>query len=46
MAEGPNPQSKWSKYKIEDGKLERAEFCLEPGCGPGVFLAIHKDRKS
>ena len=46
MAEGPNPQSKWSKYKIEDGKLERAEFCPEPGCGPGVFLAIHKHRKS
>jgi len=46
MAEGPNPQSKWSKYKIDGDKLVRAEFCPEPGCGPAVFLAIHTDRTS
>ncbi len=42
----PNPNAKWSKYAIaEDGTLERkAEHC--PVCGPGVFLAIHADRKT
>ena len=42
----PNPNAKWSKYAIaEDGTLERkAEHC--PDCGPGVFLAIHADRKT
>ena len=45
MSDGPNASAKWSKYSVEDGKLVRkAEFC--PNCGPGVFLAIHKDRKS
>ena len=43
--EGPNPSGKWAKYAIEDGKLVRkGEPC--PECGQGVFLAIHKDRKS
>ena len=42
----PNPNAKWSKYAIsDDGTLERkAEHC--PNCGPGVFLAIHADRKT
>ncbi|MCH1539963.1 MAG: 30S ribosomal protein S27ae [Candidatus Poseidonia sp.] len=40
----PNATAKWSKYKVEDGKLVRAESC--PECGPGVFLAAHEDRKS
>ncbi len=42
----PNPRAKWSKYAIaEDGTLERkAEHC--PNCGPGVFLAVHADRKT
>ncbi|MAK96993.1 MAG: 30S ribosomal protein S27ae [Candidatus Thermoplasmatota archaeon] len=45
MSDGPNASAKWSKYSVEDGKLVRkAEFC--PTCGPGVFVAIHKDRKS
>lgn len=26
MAEGPNPQSKWAKYKIDGDKLVRADF--------------------
>tara|TARA_B100001540_G_C15749558_1_gene616275 strand:+ start:91 stop:270 length:180 start_codon:yes stop_codon:yes gene_type:complete len=46
MGDGPNSAAKWSKYSIgEDGKLVRkAEFC--PTCGPGVFLAVHANRKS
>tara|TARA_Y200000002_G_scaffold123308_1_gene101127 strand:+ start:900 stop:1070 length:171 start_codon:yes stop_codon:yes gene_type:complete len=44
MGDGPNPKGKWSKYKVEDGKLVRGEHC--PNCGPGVFLAIHNNRKS
>ena len=44
MGDGPNAKAKHSKYKIEDGKLVRAEFCTE--CGPGVFLAVHGNRKS
>ena len=44
MGDGPNAKAKWSKYKVEDGKLIRAENC--PNCGPGVFLAHHNNRKS
>ncbi|MAU75026.1 MAG: 30S ribosomal protein S27ae [Candidatus Poseidoniaceae archaeon] len=46
MGDGPNSSAKWSKYSVgEDGTLTRnAEFC--PTCGPGVFLAIHANRKS
>lgn len=46
MGDGPKAGAKWSKYSVgEDGTLTRkAEFC--PICGPGVFLAAHKDRKS
>ncbi|HVL49592.1 MAG TPA: 30S ribosomal protein S27ae [Candidatus Thermoplasmatota archaeon] len=32
-------------YKIEGGKLVRARKAC-PKCGPGVFLAEHKDRTS
>ena len=47
MGDGPNPRAKHSKYSLEDGKLVRkGEFCPEEGWGPGIFLAIHKDRKS
>lgn len=46
MSDSPNANAKWSKYKIEGDKLERAECCPDPRCGPGVFLAVHKDRKS
>lgn len=39
-------KAKPSKYAIEDGKLVRnGEVCLQPGCGPGIFMAVHKDRK-
>ena len=46
MGDGPNSSAKWSKYSVgEDGTLTRnAEFC--PTCVPGVFLAIHANRKS
>jgi len=34
---------KYKMYEIKDGKLIRKnKFC--PKCGPGVFLANHKDR--
>lgn len=32
-------------YKIEDGKLVRTRKQC-PQCGPGVFLAAHKDRRA
>ncbi len=44
MVEGPNPNSKHSKYDVEDGELVRkGTEC--PNCGPGVFLGEHSDRK-
>ena len=36
------PSEKWKKYKIQDNKLVRSRICLK--CGPGNFLAEHKDR--
>ena len=33
---------KYSKYKVEGGKVTRAPHC--PRCGPGVFLLDAKDR--
>ena len=46
MGDGPKASAKWSQYSVsEDGKLTRkAEFC--PQCGPGVFMAVHSNRKS
>lgn len=36
---------RWTKYEIKDGKLVRKQtFC--PKCGPGNFMAQHKDRLS
>ena len=44
MGEGPNPNSKHSKYEVQDGELVRkGTEC--PVCGPGVFLGEHRDRK-
>jgi len=44
--EKKKPSTKKSScYTVNGDKLERKnQFC--PKCGPGVFLAIHKDRKS
>ncbi len=39
----PAPSKRWAAYKIEGDKLVRVKkFC--PRCGPGVFLAKHKNR--
>jgi len=35
-------QTRTSLYKVDGDKIERlARFC--PKCGPGVFMANHKD---
>ena len=36
------PSQRWKKYKISGDSIERAQSC--PKCGPGMFLANHKDR--
>ena len=33
---------KYSLYKLSGGSVEKARSC--PRCGPGIFLATHKDR--
>lgn len=33
---------KWEKYEVSGDGLKRKRYC--PRCGPGVFLAQHKDR--
>jgi ubiquitin-small subunit ribosomal protein S27Ae len=39
------PYNIYKSYVIQGGKLERKNrFC--PKCGPGVFMATHKDRKT
>ncbi len=38
------PSQKWKCYSVESGVLKRKACC--PKCGPGIFLAIHKDRQS
>ncbi len=39
-----NPSKKYTQYTVSGDKIEKAPFC--PKCGPGVFLAKHKDRKT
>lgn len=34
--------NKGKKYSVHDGKLVKKASC--PKCGPGIFLAEHKDR--
>lgn len=36
------PSKKHTKYTVEGDKLIRKKSC--PKCGPGIFLAEHKDR--
>jgi len=36
------PSERWKKYKLEGKKLAKQKTC--PKCGPGMFLAMHKDR--
>ena len=39
------PSKKYEKYEIAGGEIKRKQpFC--PKCGPGIFLAIHSDRKT
>ncbi|AMQ18894.1 30S ribosomal protein S27ae [Thermococcus peptonophilus] len=46
MAKGKKRTSqKWKLYEVKGGKVIRKnKFC--PRCGPGVFMANHKDRWS
>lgn len=37
------PSQRWKKYKIENNSIKRNSCC--PKCGPGIFLAEHKNRK-
>ena len=37
--------AKGSSYSVSDGKVERTKPVC-PKCGPGVFMAAHKDRVS
>jgi ubiquitin-small subunit ribosomal protein S27Ae len=41
-AKNKKPSKKYTKYKIESGKLVKAKTC--PKCGDGIFLGEHKDR--
>ncbi len=39
------PMQVWKVYEVKDGSLTRkTQAC--PKCGPGVFLAKHKDRSN
>lgn len=38
------PSKRYSKYKVSGSSLERQPTC--PRCGPGTFLAQHKDRQT
>ncbi len=38
------PSKKYSKYKISGEGIVRQPSC--PRCGPGTFLAQHKDRQT
>ena len=35
---------KYAKYAVSGDKIERKPNC--PKCGPGVFMADHKDRQT
>lgn len=38
------PGKRYAKYKVEGKTIKRALTC--PKCGPGIFLADHKDRQT
>ncbi len=40
---GKKPSMKYKKYTVEGAGVKRAAYC--PRCGPGVFLAEHKNRQ-
>ena len=37
------PSQRWKAYKVSGDKLERTRKSC-PKCGPGMFMAQHKDR--
>ncbi|MBT3304507.1 30S ribosomal protein S27ae [Candidatus Woesearchaeota archaeon] len=39
-----NPSKRWEKYEAGEPLKRKNPFC--PKCGPGIFLANHKDRKT
>lgn len=38
------PNQVWKLYDSKSGLKRRSQFC--PKCGPGYFLAAHKNRSS
>ncbi len=45
MAKKKRTSQKWKLYEVQGGKVKRKNrYC--PRCGPGVFMANHKDRWS
>ena len=36
------PSQKWKKYTVSGSTVQRKFAC--PKCGPGIFMALHKDR--
>lgn len=42
MAKETKSTKKSDKYRIENNTFSRGSTC--PKCGPGVFMANHKDR--
>ncbi len=39
------PSQRWKMYEIKDGKLIRKNP-TSPKEGPGIFMAVHKNRKT
>lgn len=39
-----HPPQLYKAYDVKDGVKRNHQFC--PKCGPGIFLAEHKNRKS
>jgi len=38
------PSQRYKKYNVSGDKIERKPNC--PKCGPGIFLAQHKERQT
>lgn len=45
MAKEVTPIKKSDAYKVDGDSIERTKPVC-PKCGPGVFMAVHKGRKS
>ena len=44
QAKNKQASAKYKKYTVEGGKVTRKQSC--PKCGPGIFLAEHKNRST